>query len=91
MSDCKENPCPAVSPIVCEPIVIVRDHYVPQLVPVIHPIKIVDKIHCVPVEKHIYTYSEEEVRTGAGGYGGVTVSSKRTKKSVSSSRSHRKR
>lgn len=92
MSCCNENPCPAVSPIVCDPIVIVRDHYVPQLVPVIHPIKVVDKIHCVPVEKHIYTYSEEEVTTGPGGYGGVTVSSKRAKKATANtSRSRRKR
>lgn len=69
--------CPPVSPIVCEPIVIVRDHFVPQIVPVIHPIKVVDKVHCVPVEKHIYTYTNEEVEVGAGG---VTVSGKSQKK-----------
>lgn len=92
MSCCNENPCPPLSPIVCDPIVIVRDHYLPQIVPVIHPIKVVDKIHCVPVEKHIYTYCEEEVTTGPKGPGGVTVSSKRAKKAaVGTSRSRRKK
>lgn len=92
MSCHKENPCPPVSPIVCEPIVVVRDHYVPQIVPVIHPIKVVDKIHCVPVEKHIYTYSEEEVVSDNVGYGGVKVSGKRSKKAaVRTSRSRRKK
>ncbi|MGO4788089.1 hypothetical protein AB4124_11785 [Paenibacillus sp. 2KB_20] len=92
MSCYNENPCPPVSPIVCEPIVVVRDHYVPQIVPVIHPIKVVDKIHCVPVEKHVYTYSEEEVVSEKAGYGGVTVSGKRSKKvAARASRSRRKK
>ncbi|EGG35940.1 hypothetical protein HMPREF9412_0138 [Paenibacillus sp. HGF5] len=52
----------------------------------------VDKIHCVPVEKHLYTYSEEEVVTENGGYGGVTVSGKRSKKAtVRTSRTRRKK
>lgn len=50
--------CPPVAPIVCEPIVVVRDHFVPQIVPVIHPIQVIDKVHCVPVEQHVVTYSE---------------------------------
>ena len=60
-------PCPPVSPIVCEPIVIVRDHYVPQIVPVIHPVQIVDKIHCVPVEHHVYEYCEVTKPVGVSG------------------------
>lgn len=67
--------CPPVSPIVCDPIVIVRDHFIPQIVPVIHPIKVVDRVHCVPVQKHIYTYSRERE-----GVEGVTVSGKSQKK-----------
>ncbi|MFC7681520.1 hypothetical protein [Paenibacillus sp. GCM10028914] len=67
--------CPPVSPIVCEPIVIVRDHFVPQIVPVIHPIKVVDKVHCVPVQQHIYKWENEEVVGG-----GVSVSGKSSPK-----------
>ncbi|GAB6929582.1 hypothetical protein JCM10914A_35650 [Paenibacillus sp. JCM 10914] len=88
---CNQNPCPHVSPIVCDPIVVIRDHFVPQIVPVIHPIKVVDKVHCVPVEQHIYTYSEEEVIGGVGGPGGVLVSGKSSKKRASrTTRSRRK-
>lgn len=71
--------CPPVSPIICDPIVIVRDHFVPQIVPVIHPIKVVDKVHCVPVEQHIYKWENEEV------VGGVTVSGKTSSKKRSTS------
>lgn len=71
---CVKNVCPPVSPIVCPPIVVVRDHFVPQIVPVIHPIQVVDKVHCVPVQQHIYTYSEREV------VGNATVSAKSQKK-----------
>ncbi|OAB43134.1 hypothetical protein [Paenibacillus antarcticus] len=46
--------CPAVDPIVCDPIVVVRDHYFTQVVPVIHTIQVVNRHHCIPVEKHIY-------------------------------------
>ncbi|MGM1046562.1 MAG: hypothetical protein ACQEXX_10505 [Bacillota bacterium] len=67
--------CPPVSPIICEPIVIVKDHFVPQIVPVIHPIKVVDKVHCVPVQHHVWTYSRENEEAG-----GVTVSGKSSKK-----------
>lgn len=82
---CSDLVCPPVSPIVCDPIVIVRDHYVPQLVPVIHPIKIVDKVHCCPVEKHFYTYEREEA-------GPVTVSASKSRvKKRTGSRARSKR
>jgi len=92
MSCHHHGPCPEVSPIVCDPIVIVRDHYVPQIVPVIHPIKVVDKIHCCPVEKHIYTYSQEVEDGVYGGAGvrNVAVSAKLSKKRERA-RSRRKR
>ena len=70
--------CPPVSPIVCPPIVVVRDHFVPQIVPVIHPIQVVDKVHCVPIQQHIYTYSERGVAGNVTG--NVTVSAKSQKK-----------
>ena len=94
MSCHHHGPCPEVSPIVCDPIVIVRDHYVPQIVPVIHPIKVVDKIHCCPVEKHIYTYSQEVedgVYGGGAGVRNVAVSGKSSKKRSERTRSRRKR
>ncbi|WP_106768341.1 hypothetical protein [Paenibacillus faecalis] len=74
--DCvKPGVCPPVSPIICEPIVIVREHFIPQIVPVIHPIKVVDKVHCVPVKQHVVTCTRDGVGTG-----NVTVSSKSQKK-----------
>lgn len=80
------NFCPPVDPIICDPIVIVRDHFIPQIVPVIHPIKVVDKVHCVPVQKHVYAWEHEEE-------GCATVSSKSTskKRSAKASRSRNKR
>ncbi|MEK3731165.1 MULTISPECIES: hypothetical protein [Paenibacillus] len=88
---CPGQGCPTVSPIVCDPIVIVRDHYVPQLVPVIHPIKVVDKVHCCPVEQHFYTY-EETGPVGVGGpVGPVSVSGTKAAKKRAGSRARRKR
>ncbi len=46
--------CPEVSPIVCDPIQVVQDYYIPQIVPVIHPIEIVKQHHCVPIPHHMY-------------------------------------
>lgn len=71
--------CPPISPIVCEPIVIVRDHYVPQIVPVIHPIQVIDKVHCVPVEQHIYTYTEGEAVAAAAVSGKASRKSRKAK------------
>ncbi|WP_082423159.1 hypothetical protein [Paenibacillus dakarensis] len=79
------NFCPPVSPIVCEPVVIVRERFIPQIVPVIHPIKVVDKVHCVPVHHHIYKWENEEVRD-------VAVSGKASKKrTVRVSRARKKK
>ncbi|WP_036696979.1 hypothetical protein [Paenibacillus taiwanensis] len=46
--------CPPIDPIHCRPTVIYQDRFIPQVVPVVHPIEIVERIHCVPVPKHIY-------------------------------------
>lgn len=48
--------CPRCSPIYDPPRKIYRDFYHPQEVPVIHPIHIINRHHCVPVYKHSYCY-----------------------------------
>ena len=51
----------AVEPIICEPQVVCRDYYRPQVVPVIHPYEVINRIHSVPVYQHYYTMSERNV------------------------------
>jgi len=46
--------CPPLCPIVCDPIQVVEDYYIPQIVPVIHPIEVIKKHHCVPIHHHMY-------------------------------------
>ncbi|ANS75047.1 hypothetical protein AWM70_10895 [Paenibacillus yonginensis] len=53
--------CPPASPIVLDPIVSVQNFYHPQVVPVIQPIEVVQKHHCVPVYQQCYTYNTTEV------------------------------
>ncbi|OAB33939.1 hypothetical protein [Paenibacillus glacialis] len=90
MSHCSGFQCPAVEPIICDPIVVVRDHYFTQVVPVIHTIQVVNRRHCIPVERHIYntvTVDEGiEERVGVSGRKekkqNVTVSKAKTKNKV---------
>jgi len=49
--------CPQASPIVTNPTQVVNSVYHPQLVPVIHPVEIINQHHCVPVYQHMVTYS----------------------------------
>jgi hypothetical protein len=51
----------AVEPIICEPQVVCRDYYRPQVVQVIHPYEVINRIHSVPVYQHYYTMSERNV------------------------------
>lgn len=56
--------CPPAQPIVCATREIVRDFFHPQIVPVIHPIRMVNRHHCCPILKHIYTtVHDKEVTT----------------------------
>ena len=43
--------------IVCPPIIVNRDIFIPQPVQIIHPIEIVNRYHCFKVPKHITTVS----------------------------------
>ncbi|MCR8845554.1 hypothetical protein NQ117_17875 [Paenibacillus sp. SC116] len=52
---------PQVKPIVCPPIKQINNCYQPQVVPVIHPVEIINKVHTVPIPKHIWTYNETTV------------------------------
>lgn len=59
------NPyCPKVSPVVTSPTVVYRDFYHPQVVPVVHPVEIVNRHHCVPCPQHVYTYSSRDEMGG---------------------------
>ncbi|WP_138493158.1 hypothetical protein [Paenibacillus pinistramenti] len=49
--------CPPADPIVLDPVVAVQNFYHPQLVPVIQPVQIVHKHHCVPVYQPFVTYN----------------------------------
>ncbi|UJF34260.1 hypothetical protein [Paenibacillus hexagrammi] len=52
--------CPPTDPIMTSPQRVVRDHYHPQVVQVVHPIEIVNRHFCVPVYQHVYTCSERD-------------------------------
>ena len=51
----------AVEPIICEPQIVCRDFYRQQVVPVIHPFEVINRIHTVPVYQHFYTVNERNV------------------------------
>jgi len=80
MSHCGGFECPAVEPIVCDPIVVVRDHYFTQVVPVIHTIQVVNRHHCIPVEKHIYNCVTVEEGIEERGLDRVGVSGRKENK-----------
>ncbi|MCG7407354.1 hypothetical protein MH117_07970 [Paenibacillus sp. ACRRX] len=73
--------CRPIDPIHCRPTVIFQDRFVPQIIPIIHPIEIVERIHCVPVPRHIHECHrrvENNFNDGFGGYGddGININSK---------------
>ncbi|MCE5171698.1 hypothetical protein LQV63_20665 [Paenibacillus profundus] len=57
--------CPPAEPIICPTAPIIRDFFHPQILPVIHPIEIVNRHHCVPIPRHFFTFNtiEEGVAT----------------------------
>jgi hypothetical protein len=54
MSD--ERHCRTAEPIFCPPRVVFRDRCVPRIVPIIHPIQIVERVHCVDIPHHIFKH-----------------------------------
>lgn len=49
-------------PVMCEPRRVVRDHYIPRVVPFVHPVEIVHRYHIVNVPRHVYRpYVRREV------------------------------
>lgn len=63
--------CPPASPVVAPTSRVVRDFFHPQIVPVIHPIEVVNRHHCVPVPRHFCTYSERDEFAGMPGVAGI--------------------
>ncbi|MGF7046116.1 hypothetical protein J2T13_000578 [Paenibacillus sp. DS2015] len=78
--------CPPADPIICDPIVVVEDYYYPQIVPIVHTVKVIKRHHCVPVPKHIYNCVTEEQELNVSGRTGkkpdarVSQSKKKNKK-----------
>lgn len=71
---------PPLKPIVCEPVNVVKNHYHPQIQPVIHPVQIINKHHPVPVPVHEWVVAETEevvggMSTGMNGMNGVAGTS----------------
>ncbi|RAW14310.1 hypothetical protein DC345_15190 [Paenibacillus taichungensis] len=79
--------CPPLCPIVCDPIQVVEDYYIPQIVPVIHPIEVIKKHHCVPIHHHMYpVVVKEEDPCYVSSYNGKKKSVKKSSKSLTTSR-----
>jgi len=77
--------CPQASPIVAPTNYVVNDIYHPQEQPIIHPTEIINQHHCVPIPKHLCTYSTKDVFVrGCRNRG-------RSSRSSSSSRSKRRK
>lgn len=53
--------CPPGKAIIDPPQYIINDFFHPQIVPVIHPIQIINKHHCVPIPHHKYTFETKDV------------------------------
>ena len=53
--------CPPAAPIVAPTQYIVRDFFHPQEVQVIHPVQIINRHHCVPIPKHVYSFQKKDV------------------------------
>ncbi|AJS57716.1 hypothetical protein [Paenibacillus sp. IHBB 10380] len=60
--------CPPADPVICDPIIVFEDYYYPQIVPIVHTVKVVKRNHCVPVPKHIYNCITEEQEVNVSGY-----------------------
>ena len=52
---------PAMQPIICPPEYICHDRFVTQEVPYIHPIVNVNREHIIPVPRHYFTETTENV------------------------------
>ena len=78
---CLYHPYPVAQPIVLEPVEVVQNAYFPQIVPIIHTVKVIQKNHPVPIPNHIYNVIREEEN--------CTVSSVKNKRSRSKSKAKR--
>lgn len=59
-----QHQCPTASPIYTAPTQVYNNMYYPQVVPVVHPVEIINQHHCVPVPQHYVTYTvKDEVCT----------------------------
>ncbi|MFC4779233.1 hypothetical protein ACFO9Q_20770 [Paenibacillus sp. GCM10023252] len=98
--------CPKIDPIVLDPITVYRDRCVKQFVDVIQPIRVVDRVHCIPVHRKFFCYVDDnnnsvggamDNRSGGrhgshGSHGGHgSVSGRSTKRASVSKKNKKKR
>ncbi|OMF13062.1 hypothetical protein BK127_20925 [Paenibacillus sp. FSL H7-0331] len=56
--------CPPADPVFTDPTQVIRNYYYPQPVPVIHPVEVINRHHCVPVPHHFVSCTvKDEVCT----------------------------
>ncbi len=91
MSCCHDPFCPTIR-VYDPPVTVVNDIYHPQIVEVVHVINVVDRHHCVPVEKHLYQYCRHnEVASQTGGNRSRSRSRTNGRSSISKAKSTRRR
>ena len=42
--------------VVAQPIKVFNDVFQPQIVKIVHPVEIINRLHCVPVPRHVFTF-----------------------------------
>lgn len=57
----RTSPMQMANPVVCPPQYRFHDEFIPQVVPFIHPIVNVNREHIVPIPRHFYTETTENV------------------------------
>lgn len=61
---CPRPFCPPADPIVCPPRPVIRDFFHPQVLPIIHPIEVINRHHCCAIPRHVFTVVEREEVVG---------------------------
>jgi hypothetical protein len=72
------------------PVTVINDVYHPQIVEVVHVINVVDRHHCVPVEKHLYQYCHHN-EVASENEGNRSRSCKSGRPSISKAKSRRRK
>lgn len=52
--------CSPAKPVICPTRKVFQDLFCSQVVPVIHPIKVINRCYCCPIPRHICTIVDDE-------------------------------